>query len=65
MHTSCMTIMGLANFVGSTWVVNILDFVDVMDSLAATQFGTASFGGSTEAATDTMPSNGPGCFFYE
>ena len=62
MHTSCMTIMGLANFVGSTWVVNILDFVDVMDSLAATQFGTASFGGSTEAATDTMPSNGPGCF---
>lgn len=57
-----MTIMGLANFVGSTWVVNILDFVDVMDSLAAIQFGTASFGGSTKTATDTMPSNGPGCF---
>ena len=57
-----MTIMGLANFVGSTWVVKYLDFVDVMDSLAATQFGTASFDGSTKAATDTMPVNGPGCF---
>ena len=57
-----MTIMGLANFVGNTWVVNILDFVDVMDSLAAPQFGTASFGGNTKVATDTMPANGPGCF---